>query len=109
MPASERGEEGVPLRLSDELSAPAPSSELGRELFRLQHRTLQMLNDPNDQQQSLSEKLAWLEANVAELKRAGDRLEGTAAAIPAATSVAKAGNPVVEQTAPLSVASAPAS
>ena len=107
-PASVPGEDGVPLRLSDELSAPAPSSELGRELFRLQHRTLQMLNDPNDQQQSLSEKLAWLEANVAELKRAGDRLEGTAAAIPAATSVAKAGNPVVEQTAPSPVASAPA-
>ncbi len=107
-PASVPGEDGVPLRLSDELSAPVPSSELGRELFRLQHRTLQMLNDPNDQQQSLSEKLAWLEANVAELKRAGDRLEGTAAAIPAATSVAKAGNPVVEQTAPSPVASAPA-
>jgi pilus assembly protein FimV len=83
-PASVSGDEGVPLRLSDELSAPARSSELGRELFRLQHRTLQMLNDPNDQQQALSEKLAWLEANVAELKRAGDRLEGTAAAIPAA-------------------------
>jgi pilus assembly protein FimV len=79
------------LQLSDELSASGQSSTLGRELWRLEHRTLQMLNDPNDDQRALDEKLAWLEANVAELKRAGDRLAEEAAALPspAPASVAR--------------------
>jgi hypothetical protein len=36
----------------------------------------------SDDPQALSEKLAWLEANVAELKRAEERLEGVATALP---------------------------
>ena len=74
--------EAAPLRASDELSVPVPASGLGRELLRLEQRALEMLNDPADDQQTMSNKLAWLEANVAELKRAAERLQGGAAALP---------------------------
>ncbi|MEF8761124.1 MAG: hypothetical protein V5B36_15805 [Candidatus Accumulibacter sp. UW25] len=89
--ASAAAEVEAPLQLSDELSVSGQSSNLGRELWRLEHRTLEMLNDTNDDQRALDEKLAWLEANVAELKRAGDRLAEKAAALPspAPTSVAR--------------------
>jgi hypothetical protein len=75
-------EKAASLRLSEQLAGSGQSSVLGRELLRLEHRTLEMLDEANDDPQALSEKLAWLEANVAELKRAGERLEGVAAALP---------------------------
>jgi pilus assembly protein FimV len=75
-------EKAASLRLSEQLAALGQSSVLGRELLRLEHRTLEMLNEANDDPQALSEKLAWLEANVAELKRAEERLEGVATALP---------------------------
>ncbi|MCM8611321.1 hypothetical protein [Accumulibacter sp.] len=74
--------EAAPLVSSDELSEPVPASELGRELLRLEQRALAMLNDPADDQEAMSNKLAWLEANVAELKRAAEKLQGGAAALP---------------------------
>ena len=73
---------GLSLRLSSELSAVAPDSDLGRGLRRLEYRTLQMLAARKDDPQVLGDKLAWLEADLAELKRAGDRLGGVAAAMP---------------------------
>lgn len=73
---------GLSLRLSSELSAVAPDSDLGRGLRRLEYRTLQMLEARKDDPQVLGDKLAWLEADLAELKRAGDRLGGVAAAMP---------------------------
>jgi pilus assembly protein FimV len=75
-------EKAASLRLSEQLAASGQSSVLGRELLRLEHRTLEMLNEANDDPKALSEKLAWLEANVAELKRAEERLEGVATALP---------------------------
>ncbi|MBK7676121.1 MAG: hypothetical protein IPJ27_15990 [Candidatus Accumulibacter sp.] len=75
-------EKATSLRLSEEMATAGQSSVLGRDLLRLERRTLEMLNEANDDPQALSEKLAWLEANVAELKRAGERLEGVAAALP---------------------------
>lgn len=74
--------EAAPLSASDELSEPVTTSGLGRELLRLEQRALAMLNDPADDQETMSNKLAWLEANVAELKRATERLQGGAAALP---------------------------
>ncbi len=73
---------GAALVASDELSEPVPASGLGRELLRLEQRALEMLNDPADDQETMSNKLAWLEANVAELKRAAEKLQGGAAALP---------------------------
>lgn len=67
------------LRLSDQLSAPAPSSELGRDLLRLERRTLQMLSERDDDAQPLSDKLVWLEADLAELKKAEAQLTARAA------------------------------
>ncbi|MBL8390506.1 MAG: hypothetical protein JNN21_01360 [Candidatus Accumulibacter sp.] len=102
----ERGREGhaapakgEPARLSrsDELSEPVQASGLGRELLRLEQRALAMLNDPADDQETMSNKLAWLEANVAELKRATERLQGGAAALPA-------GDPAIESRLPAAVA-----
>jgi hypothetical protein len=78
-------EKATSLRLSEEMAEAGQSSVLGRDLLRLEHRTLEMLNEANDDPQALSEKLAWLEANVAELKRAGERLEGVAAALSSTT------------------------
>lgn len=73
---------GAALVASDELSEAVPASGLGRELLRLEQRALAMLNDPADDQETMSNKLAWLEANVAELKRAAEKLQGGAAALP---------------------------
>jgi hypothetical protein len=81
--SSVQAETMMPLLLSEELSAPPAPSDLGRQLLRLEQRTIEILRDPNTDQQALSEKLAWLEANVAELRRAEVRLEGLAVAIPA--------------------------
>ena len=81
---------GLPLRLSTELSVVAPDSDLGRDLRRLEYRTLQMLVGRKDDQQVLGDKLAWLEADLAELKRAGDRLGGVAAAVPTPSPAAPA-------------------
>jgi hypothetical protein len=85
-------ENGASLRLSEQMAMSGQSSVLGRELLRLEHRTLEMLNEANDDPQALSEKLAWLEANVAELKRAGERLEGVAAALPSTTPTGAGGD-----------------
>ena len=74
--------EPAPLVPSDELSEPAQASALGRELLRLEQRALAMLNDPADDPQTMSDKLAWLEANVAELKRAAEKLQEGAATLP---------------------------
>ncbi|WP_287463538.1 hypothetical protein [Accumulibacter sp.] len=95
--------EAAPLSTSDELSEPPTTSGLGRELLRLEQRALGMLNDPADDQEAMSNKLAWLEANVAELKRATERLQGGAAALPG-------GNPAGESRLPAAAgaASAPA-
>lgn len=76
----------MPLRLSEELSVAPATSDLGRQLLRLEQRTIEILRDANTDQQMLSDKLAWLEANVAELRRAEDRLAGVAAAIPSPTA-----------------------
>lgn len=72
----------MPLRLSEELSASPATTDLGRQLLRLEQRTIEILRDGNTDQQVLSDKLAWLEANVAELRRAEEHLVGVAAAIP---------------------------
>lgn len=77
------------LSLSEEISLRAPGSGLERDLFRLERRALDMLNDPLDDQQAMSNKLAWLEANVAELKRAAEQLEGGVTATLTATTSAE--------------------
>lgn len=89
-------ESGLELRSSDELSAPGAVSDRRRELLLLQLRTLQMRNDQHHDQQALSDKIGWLEADVAELKRAAERLQIEAAALttPVSDSTATAGSPV---------------
>lgn len=82
----------LPLRFSRELSEPRPASALARELLRLERRTLRILNEGNDDAQAVSEKLSWLEADLAELKRAEARLAATAGAV-AVPSTAGTGNP----------------
>lgn len=72
---------GLQLRASDELSVAGPSSERRRELLRLEQRTLQMRNDGHHDQQALNDKIGWLEADVAELTRAADRLQGEAPSV----------------------------
>lgn len=81
----------MPLRLSEELSASSATSDLGRQLLRLEQRTIEILRGTNTDQQGLSDKLAWLEANVAELRRAEDRLAGVAAAIPSPSAAPPSG------------------
>ncbi|WP_291986092.1 hypothetical protein [Candidatus Accumulibacter sp. ACC007] len=83
---------GLTLRLSEELSVPAgraSTSELGRDLLRLQRRTLQMLGDRDHAPQALTEKLVWLEADLAELKRVEARLAAEAGASPPRRPAAK--------------------
>jgi hypothetical protein len=73
-------EAGERVRRNDDALAPerrivcsSPrASDLGRQLLRLEQRTIEILNDPNTDQQAVERKLAWLEANVAELRRAED-------------------------------------
>ncbi|WP_291864581.1 MULTISPECIES: hypothetical protein [unclassified Candidatus Accumulibacter] len=87
---------GLTLRLSRELSLPAgraSTSELGRDLLRLQRRTLQMLGDRDHAPQALTEKLVWLEADLAELKRVEARLAAEAGASPATRPAAKSAPP----------------
>lgn len=87
---------GLTLRLSRELSLPAgraSTSELGRDLLRLQRRTLQMLGDRDHAPQALTEKLVWLEADLAELKRVEARLAAEAGASPATRPAAKSAAP----------------
>lgn len=97
--SSVQAETMMPLLLSEELSAPPAPSDLGRQLLRLEQRTIEILRDPNTDQQALSEKLAWLEANVAELRRAEVRLEGLAVAIPAPAAAPPAAPPATAATA----------
>ena len=112
---------GLQLRASDELSVAGPSSERRRELLRLEQRTLQMRNDGHHDQQALNDKIGWLEADVGELTRAADRLQGEAAALstpvsarpPADVARAAENSPVTRATlpaepAPASPPSAPA-
>lgn len=69
------------LRLSDRLSLPPearPTSSLTRDLLRLEQRTLQLLGRRDDDAQVLSEKLGWLEADLAELRRTEAHLAATA-------------------------------
>ncbi|EXI90238.1 MAG: hypothetical protein AW11_00941 [Candidatus Accumulibacter regalis] len=99
---------GLTLRLSRELSLPAgraSTSELGRDLLRLQRRTLQMLGDRDHAPQALTEKLVWLEADLAELKRVEARLAAEAGASPATRPAAKSAPPAA---APATPAAAPA-
>jgi len=92
--ASQFAESGLDLRSSDELSAPGAVSDRRRELLLLQLRTLQMRNDQHHDPQALSDKIGWLEADVAELKRAAERLQLEAAALtPLSASAAAAGSP----------------
>jgi len=87
-------EGGLELRSSDELSAPSAVSDRRRELLLLQLRTLQMRNDQHHDQQALSDKIGWLEADVAELKRVAEHLQLEAAALtPLSASAATAGSP----------------
>jgi len=101
-------EKAASLRLSEQLAASGQSSVLGRELLRLEHRTLEMLNEANDDPKALSEKLAWLEANVAELKRAEERLEGVATALPSTPPAPGSDFPLATAKAP-TIPLAPAS
>lgn len=105
---------GIALRLSDRLSAPAASSEFSRELLRLEQRTLQMVNIRHDDRQGLGEKLAWLEADLAELQRAKDRLAAAALELsapgpndPAGRAGGLAALPKVTSTPPAAAISSP--
>ncbi len=72
---------GLHLRSSDQLTATAGASDRRREILLLEWRTLQMRNDRHHDQQALSDKIGWLEADVAELKRAAERLQLEASAL----------------------------
>ncbi|WP_300452953.1 hypothetical protein [Accumulibacter sp.] len=74
----------IQLRLSEHLSMTGEASDRRRDLLRLEQRTLQIVEDRHHDSQALSDKIGWLEADSAELKRIGERLGATAAALPAA-------------------------
>lgn len=75
----------IQLRLSEHLSLAGEASDRRRDLLRLEQRTLQIVEDRHHDSQALSDKIGWLEADSAELKRVGERLGVAAAALPAAS------------------------
>ncbi|MCM8594896.1 FimV family protein [Accumulibacter sp.] len=108
-PPASPGEEANALRLTDELSAAAggTDSRLSRDLLRLEHRALQLRSDPLLSEEALNERLAWLEANVAELKRAEQRLAAAAGSLPDSAAAGSGGQSPAESSGAPAVSAAP--
>lgn len=75
----------LPLRMSVDLSAADSSSELARDVLRLEYRMLKALHEQADSQLALAEKLRQMETGAGELKAVAQRLGATDALLPTPT------------------------